>query len=85
MSKEGLYKITKLVLDCNHEFVYPEQRHMQRSLRNLSNAGMSYKYLESYPCDEVGGFNNLGINLKDMHNYIYTEKLKSIEAMMLKL
>lgn len=45
VSKEGLYKITKLVLDHNHEFVPPEQRHVLRSMRNLLNAGMSYKYL----------------------------------------
>lgn len=32
-------------------------------------------YLE----EEVGGFNNLGINLIDMHNYVYTEKLKLID------
>jgi hypothetical protein len=84
VSKEGLYKITKLVLNHNHEFVPPEQRHMLRSMRNLSNvkgdviksmvnSGMKVTNIWSYLGEEVGGFNNLGITLKDMHNYVYME------------
>lgn len=33
----------------------------------------------SYLGSEVGGFNNLDITLKGMHNYVYTEKLKLID------
>jgi hypothetical protein len=92
VSKEGLYRITKLVLNHNHEFVPPpEQRHMLRSMRNLSNvkgdviksmvnSGMKVTNIWSYLGEEVGGFNNLGITLKDMHNYVHMEKFKSIEA-----
>ena len=34
----------------------------------------------NYLGEEVGGYKNLDITLKDMHNYVYTEKLKLIEA-----
>ena len=91
VSKEGVWKITKLVLDHNHDFVPPEQRHLLRSMRNMSNvkggliksmvnAGMRVTNIWSYLGEEVGGYNNLGVTLKDVHNYVYNEKLKLIEV-----
>ena len=91
VSKEGVWKITKLVLDHNHELVPIEQRHLLRSMRNMSNAkgdliksmvnvGIGVTNIWSYMGEEVGGFGNLGITLKDMRNYVYTEKSKLIEA-----
>ena len=91
VSKEGVWKITKLVLDHNHDLVPLEQRHLLRSMGNMSNvkggliksmanAGIPVTKIWTYLGEEVGGFNNLGITLKDMHNFVYTKKLKPIEA-----
>lgn len=91
VSKEGVWKVTKFVLDHNHQLVPPEQRHLLRSMRNMSNvkgdliksmvnSGIRVTNIWNYLGEEVGGYNNLGITLKDMHNYVYTEKLKLIEA-----
>ncbi|KAJ1388781.1 FAR1 DNA-binding domain [Sesbania bispinosa] len=91
VSKEGVWKITQLVLNHNHEFVPPEQRHLLRSMRNVStvkgsviksmvNAGIKVTKIWSYLGEEVGGFDKLGLTVKDMQNYVYTEKLKLIEA-----
>ncbi|KAJ1378345.1 FAR1 DNA-binding domain, partial [Sesbania bispinosa] len=91
VSKEGLWKITKLELNHNHDFVPPEQRHLLRSMRNMSNAkgdliksmvnaGMRVTNIWSYLGEEVGGCDNLGITMKDMHNYVYSEKMKLIDA-----
>jgi len=33
-----------------------------------------------YLGEEVGGFDNLGMTMKDVHNFVYTEKSKLIEA-----
>jgi hypothetical protein len=89
VSKEGVWKITKLVLDHNHDFVPPEQRHLLSSMINMSNvkgdltksmvnAGMQVTNIWSYLGEEVGGYNNLGVTLKHMQNYVYNEKLKLI-------
>jgi hypothetical protein len=91
VSKEGVWKITKLVLDHNHDLVPIEQRHLLRSMRNMSNAkgdviksmvnaGIRVTDVWSYMGEEVGGFSNLGMTLKDMHNYVYNEKSRLIEA-----
>jgi hypothetical protein len=53
---------------------------MLHFMRNLLNVGMRVTNIWSHLGNEVGGFNNLGINLKDMRNCVYTEKLKSIET-----
>jgi hypothetical protein len=37
VSKEGVWKVTKFVLDHNHQLVPPEQRHLLQSMRNMSN------------------------------------------------
>jgi hypothetical protein len=34
--KDGEWRITKLIMDHNHEFVPLEQRHMLRSMRKVS-------------------------------------------------
>ncbi|KAJ1417279.1 Zinc finger, PMZ-type [Sesbania bispinosa] len=91
VSKDGVWKITKLELNHNHDFVPQEQRHLLRSMRGVSNAkgglinsmvnaGMKVTNIWSYLGEEVGGFDNLGITMKDMHNYVYSEKLKLIDA-----
>ncbi|KAJ1420945.1 Zinc finger, PMZ-type [Sesbania bispinosa] len=38
VSKDGVWKITKLELNHNHDFVPQEQRHLLRSMRGVSNA-----------------------------------------------
>ncbi|XP_057432157.1 protein FAR1-RELATED SEQUENCE 5-like [Lotus japonicus] len=91
VSKDGEWKITKLVVDHNHDFVPPEQRHLLRSMRKVTeakggiiklmvSAGIKVKNIWSYLGEEVGGYDKVGITMKDMHNYVYVEKMKSIEA-----
>ncbi|KAF1884189.1 hypothetical protein Lal_00035255 [Lupinus albus] len=91
VSKEGQWKITKLVLDHNHEFAQPHQIHLLHSMRNifdtkgdmiksLVNVGMSVTNAWSYIGEEVNGFDKAGSTMKDMQNFVYTQKMKSIEA-----
>lgn len=86
VTKEGVWKVTKLVLDHNHDFVPLEQRHLLRSMRNVSivkgdliksmvNAGVRVTNTWSYLGEEVGGFSNISIP-----SYVSNEKLKLIEA-----
>ncbi|KAF1864616.1 hypothetical protein Lal_00039247 [Lupinus albus] len=89
VNKEGQWKITKLVLDHNHEFAQPHQRHLLRSMRNISatkgdvikslvNVGMSDAW--NYNGEEVSVFDKASSIVKDMQNFVYTQKVKSIEA-----
>ncbi|XP_019455165.1 PREDICTED: protein FAR1-RELATED SEQUENCE 5-like [Lupinus angustifolius] len=91
VSKEGQWKIKKLVLDHNHEFAQPHQRHLLRSMRNISatkgyviksliNVGMSVTNAWSYIGEEIGGFDKVGSTVKYMQNFVYTQKVKFIEA-----
>ncbi|CAJ2640429.1 unnamed protein product [Trifolium pratense] len=91
VSKDGEWRITKFIMDHNHEFVPLEQRHLLRSFRKVSeakggliksmvNAGMKVTNIWNYLGEEVGGYDKLGMTMKDMHNFVYTEKMKLIEA-----
>jgi len=91
VSKEGVWTVTKLITDHNHDFVPPEQRHLLRSMRNIStakgdviksmvNVGMKVTNVWSYLGEEVGGLDKLGVTMKDIQNDVYTDKLKFIEA-----
>jgi hypothetical protein len=91
VSKDGEWRITKLIMDHNHEFVPLEQRHLLRSMRKVSeakggviksmvNAGMKVTNIWNYLGEEVGGYDKLGMTMKDMHNFVYNEKMKLIEA-----
>jgi hypothetical protein len=91
VSKDGEWQITKLIMDHNHEFVPLEQRHLLRSMRKVSeakggviksmvNAGMKVTNIWNYLGEEVGGYDKLGMTMKDMHNFVYNEKMKLIEA-----
>ncbi|GAU43932.1 hypothetical protein TSUD_135800 [Trifolium subterraneum] len=80
VTKEGVWKVTKLILKHNHEFVPLHQRYLLRSMRNMSN--LKEDRIKSMVNDaiKIGGFDKHGVMLKDMHNYVSTEKLKYIEA-----
>ncbi|XP_057421165.1 protein FAR1-RELATED SEQUENCE 5-like isoform X2 [Lotus japonicus] len=89
VTKDGVWKVTKLVMDHNHDFVPPQQRHLLRSMRKLSEGGLiksivngdiKVTNVRSYLGEEVGGVDELGITMKDVHNHVYTEKPKLIEA-----
>ncbi|KAK2408219.1 protein FAR1-RELATED SEQUENCE [Trifolium repens] len=91
VTKEGVWKVTKLILKHNHEFVPLHQRYLLRSMRNMSNLkegriksmvndAIRVTNIGSYLGSEVGGFDKHGVMLKDMHNYVSTENLKFIEA-----
>lgn len=91
VTKEGVWKVTKLILDHNHEFVPLQQRYLLRSMRNMSNLkedrikslvndAIRVTNVGGYLGKEVGGVDKRGVMLKDMHNYVSTGKLKFIEA-----
>ncbi|KEH26293.1 FAR1 DNA-binding domain protein [Medicago truncatula] len=91
VSKDGEWRITKLIMDHNHALVPLEQRHLLRSMRKVSetkggliksmvNAGMKVTHVWSYLGEEVGGFDKLGMTMKDVHNFVYTEKSKLIKG-----
>ncbi|CAI8608381.1 unnamed protein product [Vicia faba] len=91
VTKEGVWKVTKLILDHNHEFVPLGQRYLLRSMRNLSNLredrvkslvndAIKVTSIGSYLGEEVGGFKKHGVMLKDMRSYVCIEKLKCSDA-----
>ncbi|CAL0316337.1 unnamed protein product [Lupinus luteus] len=49
-------------------------------IKSLVNAGMSVTNAWSYIGEEVGGFDKAGSTVKDMQNFVYTQKMKFIEA-----
>lgn len=49
-------------------------------IKSIVNSALKGTNIGSYLGEEVGGFNKHGIMLKDMHNYVCSEKLKLIEA-----
>jgi len=78
-------------MDHNHAFVPLEQKHLLRSMRKVSatkgdliksmvNAGMKVTNIWSYLGEEIGGFNKLGMTVKDVPNFFYTEKSKLIKG-----
>ncbi|KAJ1382793.1 Zinc finger, PMZ-type [Sesbania bispinosa] len=63
VSKDGVWKITKLELNHNHDFVPQEQRHLLRSMRGVSNAkgGLINSMVNAGGSTsmEIGGCNNV--------------------------
>ncbi|XP_028783199.1 protein FAR1-RELATED SEQUENCE 5-like [Neltuma alba] len=88
---DGLWKITKLITEHNHELVKQEHRHLMRSARNIPSAkgdlinsmvttGIRTKDVWSYLGEETHGFDNIGFSKKDCYNYVNKQKLKLIKA-----
>ncbi|KAF1884224.1 hypothetical protein Lal_00035293 [Lupinus albus] len=49
-------------------------------IKSLVNASMSDINAWNYIGEEVSGFDKVGSTLKDMKNFVYIQKVKSIEA-----
>ncbi|KAK6151551.1 hypothetical protein DH2020_014186 [Rehmannia glutinosa] len=74
------WKVTRFVMEHNHEMVDVDQSHLLRSLHNIShaqkstleaivNAGISIANVVSYMENEAHGPQNLGFIRKDAYNY----------------
>ncbi|GFQ04527.1 protein far1-related sequence 5, partial [Phtheirospermum japonicum] len=79
--KEGVWIVSRFVIEHNHELIAPNQSHLIRSARNLShakkstleamvNAGISVASAVSYMEKESCGPENLGFIRKDAYDYI---------------
>ncbi|KAK6115393.1 hypothetical protein DH2020_007662 [Rehmannia glutinosa] len=78
--KGGEWKVTRFVMEHNHEMVSVDQTHLLRSSRNISHAqrstleamvraGISVANAVSYMENEAQGTQNLGFTVKDAYDY----------------
>ncbi|PKU70377.1 Protein FAR1-RELATED SEQUENCE 5 [Dendrobium catenatum] len=91
MSQDGVWAVNKSVESHNHELARPNDQHLLRSSRSISddNAAVLKSMLEvgirtvdafTYLSDEVGGVSNLGFTKQDAYNYIQKERIAKIET-----
>lgn len=89
--KEGIWSITYVNLDHNHELASPEERQFLRSGRHVSNAfgavmssmvdagiGATKSYF--FLTNEAGGAENVGFTKKDAVNYLQRKKEEIMEV-----
>ncbi|KAI9121749.1 hypothetical protein K1719_007139 [Acacia pycnantha] len=88
---DGIWKITKLIIEHNHEFVKPKHRHLMRFVGNILialgelissmvTAGIRTKDGWIYFGEVTLGFDNIGLPKKDCYNYVNRKKVKLIEV-----
>ncbi|KAI0512440.1 hypothetical protein KFK09_013079 [Dendrobium nobile] len=90
VDKVGYWKVKKFIENHNHDLPRPEDRHLLRSCRNMSDekafvlnamtdAGIRTIDAFSFLADEVGGVENIGFTRRDAYNFIQKIKRAKIE------
>ncbi|XP_059645355.1 protein FAR1-RELATED SEQUENCE 5-like [Cornus florida] len=90
-AENGIWELFKFISEHNHVFAKPEERHLLRSgrkitstnaniLSSMSKVGIRVTKAYPYLSKEVGGVQHVGFTERDCHNFLQSEKSKSIEA-----
>ena len=85
--KDGIWTISHINSDHNHELAKPEERQFLRSGRKVTDAcGQVFTSMKDarigaikaffYVANEVGGPENVGCTKKDVYNYLQRKKMK---------
>ncbi|PKU86618.1 Protein FAR1-RELATED SEQUENCE 5 [Dendrobium catenatum] len=91
VSQDGIWGVNKAIESHNHELARPDDQHLLRLtrsisdenasvLKSMSQAGIRIVDVLTYISDEVGGVGNLGFNKLDAYNYIQKERRDKIET-----
>ncbi|XP_050374512.1 protein FAR1-RELATED SEQUENCE 5-like [Argentina anserina] len=89
--KDGIWTISHINSEHNHELAKPEERPFLKSGRNVTNAcghvftsmkdaGIGPTKSFSFIGNEVGGLANVGCTKKDVYNYLQRKKEEMMEA-----
>ncbi|XP_040371195.1 protein FAR1-RELATED SEQUENCE 5-like [Rosa chinensis] len=89
--KDGIWTVSQINSDHNHELAKPEERQFLRSGRKVTgacgnifasmyDAGIGPKKSFFYIANEVGGPENVGCTKKDVYNYLQRKKNEMLEA-----
>ncbi|PKU74881.1 Protein FAR1-RELATED SEQUENCE 5 [Dendrobium catenatum] len=91
VSQDGVWAVNKFVKNHNHELARPDDQHLLRSSRSISDdnaavlkfmseAGIKTVDAFTYLSDEVGGVDNLGFTKRAAYNYIQKERIAKIDT-----
>ncbi|XP_059650165.1 protein FAR1-RELATED SEQUENCE 5-like [Cornus florida] len=90
-AENGIWELVKFISEHNHVLAKLEERHLLRSerkitstsaniLSSMSKVGIRATKAYSYLSKEAGGVQHVGFTERDCHNFLQSEKSKSIEA-----
>ncbi|KAI0496502.1 hypothetical protein KFK09_022819 [Dendrobium nobile] len=91
VDQDGEWKVTKCVENHNHELASPEDQHLLRSCRNITedrafvlksmtDAGIRTIDAFTYLADEVGGREYVGFLRRDAYNFVQRNRRCKIET-----